>query len=239
MVGHGLTRSVAIKVREIWSVLFSRPSFIPLPFSSVHFFRFLAWKGRSSSPSCSPLFISPLQSSLAQVSAFKMILFFISRFLCTTPPCLPLPPSSSPPLAPSLLPTQTSRRENKERNEYYLQPLFSRRKSTAVGIKPPEYSCFLRHSDLLLARYYLFLALFFLTHRIKKAGGGRDTIRPYEQIGFVEREHLPRQKAEETKQERRLTKWKREWDECIVIYDRVGTRTTRTRVMELRCTPFL
>lgn len=98
MGGHGLTRSVAIKVREIWSVLFSRPSFIPLPFSSVHFFRFLAWKGRSSSPSCSPLFISPLQSSLAQVSAFKMILFFISRFLCTTPPRLRLPPSS-----PSLL----------------------------------------------------------------------------------------------------------------------------------------
>lgn len=42
------------------------------------------------------------------------------------------------------------------------------------------------------------LALFFLTHRIKKTGG-RDTIRPYGaglvSYGRREREHLPRQKA--------------------------------------------
>lgn len=63
------------------------------PFPFLPFISSVSWPGKEDPPlhharrSLSPV----LQPSLAQVSAFKMILFFISRFLCITPPRL-LPP---------------------------------------------------------------------------------------------------------------------------------------------------
>lgn len=65
------------------------------PFPFLPFISSVSWPGKEDPPlhharrSLSPV----LQPSLAQVSAFKMILFFISRFLCTTPLVFFLPSS--------------------------------------------------------------------------------------------------------------------------------------------------
>lgn len=133
---------------------------------------------------------SPLQPSLARVSAFKMILFFISRFLCTTP-FLRLP----------FLPPPRARGEKIKRGtNTILKPSFRGERTRAQPAlnqrNIPVFEALRLGSRSLLSLSSL--ALFFLTHRIKKTGG-RDTIRPYGaglvSYGRREREHLPRQKA--------------------------------------------
>lgn len=159
--------------------LFSRPSFIPfLPFRS-----FLGSKGRSfpsCSPSLSPLRFNPLSRSSFGVQNDSLLYFTIS---------------SSP------LPPPRARGEKIKRGtNTILKPSFRGERTRAQPAlnqrNIPVFEALRLGSRSLLSLSSL--ALFFLTHRIKKTGG-RDTIRPYGaglvSYGRREREHLPRQKA--------------------------------------------
>lgn len=119
---------VVNKSPEIWSILSLADRLLFLFFPSV---RFLA---RKEDPFHHARRLYLLSASTLSRASFgvqndSLLYFTISLYH---------PISSSP-----LPPPQSSRRENKERNEYYLETLFSRRKNTsAAGIKPAEYSCF-------------------------------------------------------------------------------------------------
>lgn len=159
---------------------------------------------KEDSPSFSPS-LSPLQPSLARVSAFKMILSFISRFLCTVPFLRPPPPP------------RARGKKIKRRTNTIFKPPFRGERTPQPALNQRNIPVF---EPLRLGSRSLLslssLALFFLTHRIKKTGG-RDTIRPYGRDWFRTGASIYRDKRRGTKQQRRLTKWKREWNECIVI----------------------
>lgn len=167
--------------------LFSRPSFIPfLPFRS-----FLGSKGRSfpsCSPSLSPLRFNPLSRSSFGVQNDSLLYFTISLYH----------PISSSPLPPP--PPRARGEKIKRGTNTILKPSFRGERTRAQPAlnqrNIPVFEALRLGSCSLLSLSSL--ALFFLTHRIKKTGG-RDTIRPYGaglvSYGRREREHLPRQKA--------------------------------------------
>lgn len=117
-----------IKVTRFGQFFLADRLLSPFPFfrSSLPF---VSLARKEDPPSCSPS-LSPLQPSLAQVSAFKMILFFTSRFLCTTP-------FLRPPPHPRLGGEKIKRGTNT-----IFKPSFRGERTPQPGIKPPEYSCF-------------------------------------------------------------------------------------------------
>lgn len=177
---------VVNKSPEIWSILSLADRLLFLFFPSV---RFLARKEDPFHHARRLYLLSASTLSRARVSAFKMILFFISRFLCTTP-FLRLP----------FLPPRARGEKIKRGTNTILKPSFRGERTRAQPAlnqrNIPVFEALRLGSCSLLSLSSL--ALFFLTHRIKKTGG-RDTIRPYGaglvSYGRREREHLPRQKA--------------------------------------------